>query len=51
MSIKCFSIFKSGGHFVQQSGTNLAVLVEGDPRNIPVEFFFKFGQLVNEDVI
>ena len=35
-SFKGFSIFSSGGHLVQQSGTVLAILVEGHPRNIPV---------------
>ena len=39
MSFKCFSIFSSGGHFVQCSGTILAILVEGHPRNISVELF------------
>ena len=34
-----FLIFCSGGHFVQQSGTVLAILVEGYPRNIPVKLF------------
>ena len=29
MSLKCFSVFSSGGHFVQPSGTILAYLVEG----------------------
>ena len=32
-----FSIFSSGGHFVQPSGTILAILVEGHSRNIPVK--------------
>ena len=41
MSFKVFSIFSSGGHFVQQSGTILAILVEGHPRNISVKFFLK----------
>ena len=34
-----FSIFSSGGHFVQRSGTILAILVEGHPKNISVELF------------
>ena len=38
MMFKGFSIFSSGG-FVQQSGTILANLVEGHPRNIPVKIF------------
>ena len=39
MLFKGFSIFSSGGHFVQQSGTILAYLVEGRPRNISVKLF------------
>ena len=33
-----FSIFSSGGHFVHQSGTILAILVEGHLSNIPMKF-------------
>ena len=36
MSIKGFSIFSSGGHFIQWSRTSFAILVEGNPRNISV---------------
>ena len=32
-----FSIFSSDGHFVQPSGTILAILVEGHPMNISVK--------------
>ena len=32
--LKGFSIFSSDGHFVQQSGTILAILVEGHTKNI-----------------
>ena len=39
MSFKGFSFFSSSGHFVQRSGTILAILVEGHPRNIPVKLF------------
>ena len=39
MSFKGFSIFSSGGHFVQRSGTVLAILVEGHPRYISVKLF------------
>ena len=39
MSLKCLSIFSSGGHFVQWSGKMLAFLVEGHPRNISVKLF------------
>ena len=37
--LKGFSTFTSGGHFVQPSGTILAYLVEGRPRNIFVKLF------------
>ena len=37
--LKVFSIFSSGGHFVQRSGTILAILVEGHSRSIPVKLF------------
>ena len=37
--LKFFSIFSSGGHFVQWSGTILAILVESHPKNIPVILF------------
>ena len=39
MSFKGFSFFSSGGHFVQQSGTILAIYVEGRLRNISVKLF------------
>ena len=32
--LKGFSIFSSDCHFVQRSGTILAILVEGHPKNI-----------------
>ena len=32
--LKGFSIWSSGGHFVQQSGTIFAILVEGHSGNI-----------------
>ena len=32
--LKGFSIFSSADHFVQRSGTILAILVEGHPRNM-----------------
>ena len=34
-----FSILSSDGHFVQWSGINLAILVEGHSRNISVKLF------------
>ena len=33
-----FSIFSSGGHFVHQSETVLAISVEGHLSNIPMKF-------------
>ena len=37
MSFYVFSIFSSGGHFVLWSGVILAILIEGQPRNISVK--------------
>ena len=51
MSFKGFSIFSSGGHFVQQSRTILAILVEGRPKNISVIFFKNRNIGLREDVI
>ena len=34
-----FSIFSSGGHFVQPNITILAILVKGHMRKISVKFF------------
>ena len=39
MSFKGSSSYSSGSRFVQWSGTILAILVEGHPRNISVELF------------
>ena len=40
MSFKGFLFFfRSGSHFVQRSGTILAILVEGHPRINPVKLF------------
>ena len=39
MSFHGFSIFSSGDHFVQRSGTILAILVEGHLREISVKIF------------
>ena len=36
---KGFSIFSSGGHFVQSSRAILANMVEGHPRNMSVKLF------------
>ena len=38
MLFKGFSVFSSGGYFVQWRGTILAILVQGHPRNISVKF-------------
>ena len=37
--LKVFYIFSPGSHFVQLSGTILAILVEGHPGNISVKLF------------
>ena len=47
MSLKGFSIFSFDGHFVQRSRTILAVLVEGNQRNISVKLF-EIGPLALE---
>ena len=39
MSLKGFSSFSFDSHFDQRSRTILAILVKGNPRNIPVKFF------------
>ena len=39
MSFKGFSFFSSGSHFVQQSKTIIAILVEGHPSNVSVKLF------------
>ena len=39
MSFKGFSNFSFCGHFVQQSRTILAILVEGHPSNVSVKLF------------
>ena len=38
-SLKIFLIYSSGGHFIQQSRTFYAILVEGIMRNISVKLF------------
>ena len=47
MSFKGFSIFSSGCHFVQPSGSILAILVEGHWRNTSVQIF-EIGPLAKE---
>ena len=39
MLIKGFSIFMSGGHFIERIGVILAISVEGHPWNISVKLF------------
>ena len=51
MSFKGFSIFSSSGQFVQWSGTILADLVEGHPRNISVYFFLNRANGLGGDVV
>ena len=34
-----FSIFSSGGHYIHPSGTILAILVQGNKRNISLNYF------------
>ena len=48
---KSFSIFSSGGHFVQRSRTILAILVKGHPRNIPVKLFWNLPTGLGGDVV
>ena len=48
---KGFSIFSSGGHLVQWSGTVWAILVDSHLRNIPVKLFQNLStDLAEEDV-
>ena len=48
--LKCFfSTLSSGGHFVLQSRTSVAVLVKGNERNISVKLF-EIGPLVREEM-
>ena len=51
MSLKSFSIFSSGGYFVQTSTTILAYLVEGQPRDIPVKLFENWSTGLGADTI
>ena len=36
---KGFSIFGYSGHFIQRSGKNVAILVQGHPKNIYIKLF------------
>ena len=51
MSFKGFSIFSSGGHFVQWTETILAILVEGHPRNFSVKLSLNQAIVLEGDVI
>ena len=46
-----FSIFSSGGHFVQRSRAILAILVESHPRNISVKLFCNRAISLGADVV
>ena len=45
------SIYSSGGHFVQCSGTIWANLVEGKPRNISVKLLQNLSTDLAEEVV
>ena len=49
--LKGFSIFNSGGHFVQRSGTVIVFLVEGYPWNISVKLFSNRATGLGGDVV
>ena len=51
MSLKGFSIFSSGGHFVQPSTTIFANLVEGHPKSISVKSFENWSIGLGTDII
>ena len=51
MSLKDFSIFSSGGHFVQPETTILVYLVEGQPRNISMKLFENWPIGLGADII
>ena len=51
MSFKSFSIFSSGGHFIQRSGKILAILVDGHPSYIFVKLFRNLSNGLGGDVI
>ena len=50
-SFKGFSIFSSGGHFVQRSRTVSAILVDSHLRNIPVKLFQNLSIDIAEEVV
>ena len=51
MSFKGFSIFCSGSHFVQRSGTILAILVKELQGNICVKLFWNWSSSLGGDVL
>ena len=51
MSFKGFSIFSSDGHFVQRSGTILAILVKELQGNICVKLFWNWSSSLGGDVL
>ena len=51
MLFKRFSIFSSGGHFIQRSRIILAILVEGYPSNIPMKLFLNPTTGLGGDVV
>ena len=50
-SIEGFSIFSSGGHPNQRSGTVRAILMDSHLRNIPVELFQNLSTDLAEEVV
>ena len=46
-----FSIFSSGGHLVQRSGTFCAILADSHLRNIPVKLFQNLSTDLAEEVV
>ena len=51
MWLKGFSIFSSGGYFVQPSTNSLAYLVEGHPRNIYMKLFENWSIGLGSNII
>ena len=51
MTIKGFSCFSSGGHFVQWNKTIVATLVEGHSRNISLKLFRNWDNGLRVDII
>ena len=50
-SLKVFSIFSSGGHLVQRSGTVWAIFVDSNLGNIPVKLFQNLSTDLAEEVV